>query len=558
MAQPAPPPRRDNSATGSQPLNGIVRSSDAQGWLLRSVSYREGQRHGAELLFGAPGATLFTLPLSLADDLERGELTQDLRWFFLAQEIALAADAQVMIVAPEREYLITQIGQSYTLRVTDGRLAVAPGRLLRATQIEDERVISRAHYQGGQLEGERAIYAPPSEPLFTLALDFQPALDSGDIKQLQPAFRQHRYALAGDALVTLELVGREWRIMQSEQMFSVVRTGEALTVYPGRVARRAIFAAGQLIETADYQAGRLDGAVTIYGPPGPELFRLDPVLRAALDLQQIGAIAPLFQQHGHPLANDAILTPVLDGGEWFVDQAGQSYTIQRSADRLAVLRGRVLSRSRYQGGKLDGITALYDEQGLLAQQISYGEGQLHGPLTVYAAGVKQTLVTFERGKKHGPLIAYDPQGRPTMISHYQRDLLDGELRLFKEGSLQAVVTYRGGVQHGRSIAYHPSGQESLVAQYANNLLDGESVLYTETGQVAKTSQYREGRLEGAVIEYYPSGTVRTHATYHDDKLEGIAYLYDDQGRLQEKTHYRNGEPVGKPERRSWRQTLMQR
>lgn len=556
MAQPVAQTR--NTTTSSQPPNGIVRSYDAQGWVLRSVSYRDGRRDGAELLFGPPGAPLFTLPLSLVAGLERGELTEDLRWFFLAQEMTLAADALVTIVEPEREYLITQIGQSYTLRVVDGRLAVAPGRLLRATQIENERVISRAHYQGGQLEGERAIYAPPGEPLFTLALDFQPALDSGDIKQLQRAFRQHRYALAADALVTLELAGHEWRIMQSEQMFSVLRTQDCLMVYPGRVVRRAIFAAGQLIETVEYQAGRLHGAVTIYGLLGPELFRLDPALRAALDLGQISAIAPLFQQHGHALARDAILITALDGGEWFVDQAGQSYTIQRSADRLAVLRGRVLSRSHYRGGKLDGMTALYNEQGLLTQQISYGEGLLHGPLTVYAAGVKQTLVTFERGKKHGPMIAYDPQGRPTMISHYQRDLLDGELRLFKEGSLQAVVTYRGGVQHGRSIAYHPSGQESLVAQYANNLLDGESVLYTETGQVAKTSQYREGKLEGAVIEYYPSGTVRTHATYHDDKLEGIAYLYDDQGRLQEKTHYRNGEPVGKPERRSWRQTLMQR
>ncbi|HEY0737856.1 MAG TPA: toxin-antitoxin system YwqK family antitoxin [Herpetosiphonaceae bacterium] len=552
MVQPAAQTR--NSPTS----DGIVRSYDAQGWLLRSVSYREGLRDGAELLFAAPGGTLFTLPLSLMADLQRGEVSQDLRWFFLAQEIALAADALVTIVEPEREYLLTQIGQSYTIRVADGVLAVAPGRLLRSIQVERDQVMLRTHYKGGRLEGERVIYAPPGEPLFTLAPDFQAALDGGDVKRLQPAFWQHRYPLAADALVTLELSDREWRIMQSEQMFSVLRTGDGFTVYPGRVAWRAIFAAGQLIETADYQVGRLDGTVTIYGPPGPELFSLDSALRAALDLGQIGALAPVFGQHGHALAQDALLITVLDGGEWLVEQAGQSYTIQRGVDRLAVLRGRVLSRSGYRSGKLDGMTALYDEQGCLAQQISYGNGQLHGPLTTYAAGLKQTLVTFERGKKHGPMIAYDPQGRPAMISHYQRDLLDGELRLYKQGSLQAVVTYRGGVQHGQSIAYHPGGQESLVAQYANNLLDGESVLYTETGQVAKTSQYREGRLEGAVIEYYPSGTVRTHATYHDDKLEGIAYLYDDQGRLQEKTHYRNGEPVGKPERRSWRQTLMQR
>ncbi|MBV9787237.1 MAG: toxin-antitoxin system YwqK family antitoxin [Chloroflexi bacterium] len=556
MTQPGQAQHR-NSATSSLP-HGIVRSYDAQGWVLRSVSYHQGRRHGAELLFDAPGATLFTLPLSLSADLERGELTQDLRWFFVAQEIALAADALLLIVEPEREYLITQIGQSYTIRVTDGYLAVAPGRLLRATHVENNSVVSRTHYAGGRLEGERAIYAPPAEPLFTLALDFEAALDGGDIKQLQPAFRRHGYLLAADALVALDLAGSEWRIMQSARIFSVVHTSDCFTVYPGRIVQRAIFAAGQLVETVEYRAGQQDGTVTIYGPPGPELFRLDPALRAALDLGQLGALVPLFRQHGYALANDATLTTVLEGGEWLIQQIGQSYSIQRSADRLTVGRGRVLSRSRYRSGKLDGMTVLYDEQGRLAQQICYAEGQLHGPMTVYAAGVQQTLVTFERGKKHGQMIAYDAQGRPTMISEYERDLLDGELRLYKDGSLQAVVTYRGGVQHGRSTAYHPSGQESLVASYANNLLDGESMLYTETGQLAKTSQYREGRLEGAVIEYYLSGTVRTHATYHDDKLDGIAYLYDEQGRLQEKTHYRNGEPVGKPERRSWRQTLMQR
>lgn len=558
MAQPVAQTGRENSATSSQNPNGIVRSYDAQGWVLRSVSYRQGQRHGGELLFAAPGATLFTLPLSLADDLERGELTEDLRWFFVAQERALAPDALLTIVEPECEYLITQVGQSYTIRVINGYLAVAPARLLRATHVENNSVVSRTHYGGGRLEGERAVYAPPSEPLFTLALDFQTALDSGDIKRLQPAFRQHGYLLATDALVALDLAGSEWRIMQSAQMFSVLHTGECFTVYPGRIIQRAIFAAGQLVETAEYQVGQLDGTVTIYGPLGSELFRLDPALRAALDLGQLSGLVPLFRQHGYALANDATLITVLEGGEWLIQQIGQSYTVQRSADRLAVFRGRALSRSRYRSGKLDGLTALYDAQGQLAQQICYGEGLLHGPMTVYAAGVKQTLVTFERGKKHGAMIAYDAQGRPTMISEYRQDQLDGEVSLYKEGMLQAAATYRGGVQHGRSIAYHPSGRESLVAYYVNGLLDGESVLYAETGQVAKTSQYREGKLEGAVIEYYPSGTVRTHATYHDDKLDGIAYLYDAQGRLQEKTHYRNGEPVGKPERRSWRQTLMQR
>ncbi|HEX6288758.1 MAG TPA: toxin-antitoxin system YwqK family antitoxin [Herpetosiphonaceae bacterium] len=420
------------------------------------------------------------------------------------------------------------------------------------------RLLRSTIYRDGRIDGWDLRFDPPGEPLFALALDFQAALDAGDIRRLQPAFRQHGHALADDALIVVDLADREWRIVQNERMLSVLRADHGLTIYPGRVAWRAIVADGRLIETAHYRAGWLDGVVTNYGPLGPALLRIDLSVCAALDAGEVGALARLLPQHGHLLASDAIVTTVLEGDEWFMAQAGQSYTIQRSADQLVLFRGRVISQSSYRRGKLDGTTALYDEQGMLAQQIGYRDGLLHGPMTLYAAGVKQTLVTFQHGKKHGPMIAYDKQGRPSMISHYHEDVLDGELRLYKAGSLQAVATYRGGVQHGPTIAYHASGRESLVEEYADGVLDSESVLYSETGQVVKTAQYRQGKLEGAVIEYYPSGAVRTHATYHDDQLDGIVYLYDDQGRLKEKTHYRNGEPVGKPERRSWRQTLTQR
>jgi antitoxin component YwqK of YwqJK toxin-antitoxin module len=555
MAQPTA--QTGHSGSGQQP-NGIIRSYDAHGWLLRSVSYRAGVLDGAELLFEPVGGTLCTLPLELARDLERRELSAELRWALAEHKIALPGAAVVTIVEPEREYLIEPIGQSYTVRVMDGYLAVAIGRLLRATLFQDGAIVSRTHYQAGRLEGERATYASPGEPLFALGLDFQPAFDSGNLKQLQPVFNQHGYSLPDDALIALDLAGSEWRIIQPDRMLSVLQTGDRLTIYPGRVVERALFADGQLIETAHYQSGWLDGVVTIYGPLGAALFSIDLALSAALDGAQRGVLTRLFQQHGHALSPDALVMPVLDGGEWFIAQAGQSYTIRRGVDHLSVYPGRIISRSSYRRGKLDGVTELYGEDGLLAQQVCYRDGLLDGPMTVYAAGVKQTLVTFQQGKKHGPMIAYDQQGRAAMISEYQQDQLDGEVSLYKAGKLQAVVSYRGGVQHGRSLAYHPSGRESLSAPYANGLLHGESVVYNETGQVVKTSQYRDGKLEGAVIEYYPSGTVRTHATYQDDKLEGIVYVYDDQGRLKEKTHYRNGEPVGKPEQRSWRQLLTQR
>lgn len=548
--------RRDSSQ--SQQPNGIVRSHDAHGSLVRSATYRDGRLDGVELLFDAIGGTLFMLPLALADTLERRELSPELREWFAAHAIVLPDDAPITVAEPEREYLIASIGQCYTLRIEDGALAVAPGRLIRSTRFENDVIVARAHYSGGRPAGERATFDPPGQPLFALDLSFQPALDSGNIKQLQAAFRQHGHTLTSDALIAVEHADHEWRIIGSEGMLSVVRNADRLTVYPGRVVQRAIFVDGTLIETAHYEAGRLNGSLTLFGALGPALFSIERSLRAALDTSAIDQLRRVFQQHGHLLGADATVATVAEGSEWFVTQTGQSYTITCEPTSLAIARGRVLSQSSYGRGKLDGATVLYDEQGVLAQQVCYRNGQLDGPMTLYAAGIKQTTITFQHGRKHGPMIAYDEHGRATMISHYHADQLDGELCLYKEGGLQALATYRGGKQDGRAVTYHAGGQESLVAQYRDGLIDDESVLYNEAGQVIKTSQYRAGKLDGAVIEYYPSGAVRTHATYSADKLDGIVYVYDELGRLKEKTHYRDGEPVGKPEQRSWLQTLTQR
>ena len=545
-------------ATQTEQPNGIVRSYADDGWLLRSASYRDGKLEGTELLFAPAEAALFLLPLALKGDLERCGLAPDLRCAFADQQTALADDAVVMVVDPEREYLIESVGQCYTVQVVDGRLVIAPGRLSRRTHVQAGLIVSRAHYERGRLADDRIVYAPPSEPLFTLPLDTQPDCDSRNLKHLQPSFARQGYPLPDDARIALELADSEWRITQADQMFSVLRTGDRLTIYPGRIVRRDSFAAGHLVESVEYQAGRRDGMFTVYGPLGAALFRLDLALRAVLNEHQLGVLARTFQQHGHALATSAVITASVEDGEWFIAQPGQSYTIRRDGAGLVVFPGHVLSQSSYRQGVLDGATLLYDEQGMVAQILSYADGMLSGPLTIYDAGLKQTQVTFKRDKKHGPMIAYDAEGRPAMTSDYQDDHLHGEVCLYKDGRLQAQVRYCAGKQHGTTTTYHPSGKESLVAQYANGLLDGESVLYNEAGQVLKTSQYRDGKLEGPVIEYYPTGSVRVRSTYHDDKLEGIVYLYDPQGRLKEKTHYRNGEPVGKPEQRSWRQLLMQR
>jgi hypothetical protein len=171
-----------------------------------------------------------------------------MRQIFASNQIALFDDARIAIVDQGREYLITQTGQSYSVRGTQTALNVYPGRLIQKTHFQENWIVSRAHYRGGHLEGETANYSPIGAPLFALDLAFQPDFDSGNIKQLQPMFRSYRQPLSDDAVIAVEQEDTEWRVMQSGQMFTVRRTGDQLTVHPGRITRREIFTNGWLVE----------------------------------------------------------------------------------------------------------------------------------------------------------------------------------------------------------------------------------------------------------------------------------------------------------------------
>ena len=362
----------------------------------------------------------------------------------------------------------------------------------------------------------------------------------------------------------------EWRIAQAEGMLTIRRQDDGLPVYPGRVLERTVYAGGEVLQRCTYEGGRLHGRMVTCRAPAPgdaPLFTLPGAFRESLEAGDVKALVPAFQDAGHPLQEEAAVSVLQDGREWFVAQEGQTYGLRLEPDPpeapeaqgggLLVYPGRVVSRSTFSEGRLDGETALYDEGGWLTQSISFRQGLLEGPLVVYGNGRRLTASEYREGRLHGELVTYDDHGQPATVATYVEGQQSGPLRLVEQGTPRVVSAYQEGQPHGQTVVYQPNGREVLVAAYAQGRLDGERVIYSEDGRPLQRAAYAGGKLHGQTVDYYPSGPVRQVSRYEQDQLDGPLYVYDPEGRLTEERHYQAGTLVQQRQRGSWLSRLWQ-
>jgi antitoxin component YwqK of YwqJK toxin-antitoxin module len=422
----------------------------------------------------------------------------------------------------------------------------------------------RARYAAGLLDGESLRFGDLGAPLFVLDSRLRPALESGALAPLRPAFEGHGLPLAAEAQFLVDDPGAEWRIVQPDGMLTVRRQGDGLPVCPGRVVQRTDYAAGEVVQRATYEGGRLHGRLTWCRPPSPPAaphFALPAAARGALDGGDVEALIPAFREGGHDLQAGADVSVIDDDREWFIAQAGQTYSVRwaegPAQDGLRVYSGRVASRATFREGLLDGETALYDEQGGLLRSLGFRQGRLDGRLIVYRDGRPQSASEYRDGRLHGELVTYDDRGQPATVATYRDGQQSGPLRLIERGEPRVVSAYLEGRPHGQTVVYQPDGKEWLVAPYREGQLEGERLIYSADGRPLQRSEYAGGMLHGQTIDYYPSGQVRQVSHYGRDQLDGPLYVYDPDGRLTEERVYQEGTLVLQRERGSWLGRLWQ-
>lgn len=310
------------------------------------------------------------------------------------------------------------------------------GLLAGAVVSKDEQgwVQQISHYQAGQLVGATTSFGPIGEPLFALEPAQQSALDQGAIATLQPLFQAQGVVLAAAAAIALVTPNVEWLITQADRAYTVRKTAQALTVFPGRVQQvvnftqgqpdgaTLLYAAGQVSQVLSFKAGKLDGPLTQYA-------------------------------------------------------AGKPQTMVT-----------------YVNGAPDGPTIIYDKQGQATVIAPYQAGKLAGPLVLYNQGQPQSVVNYKADQEDGESIVYYPNGQLSLVAHYQANVLEGAYLLYyQSGQLFKQACYAAGKLEGETLEYYPSGALREQAHYHAGQLEGTVCTYDEQGNLKQKRAYHAGK-----------------------------------------------------------------
>ncbi|RYY32531.1 MAG: hypothetical protein EOP46_18765, partial [Sphingobacteriaceae bacterium] len=224
------------------------------------------------------------------------------------------------------------------------------------------------------------------------------------------------------------------------------------------------------------------------------------------------------------------------------------------------LDGKLLEKSMYKKGFLDGEQLLYDYKGDLRERKKYarkgGRSLLQGTATVYNNNTLYSTTTFKDSIRHGAYKQYHNNGVLKIDAKYDNNLLTGRYREYYDtGQLQKLQHYK--------VAADEKGIKSSV-------LHGKYAYYSNIkGNVLAEGNYEMGKKAGVWREYnHSTGILLSEISYKDDQMYGPYRKWFETGKPQAigtfyyrimiggieassvhdgvyETYYRNGNPESK-------------
>lgn len=199
----------------------------------------------------------------------------------------------------------------------------------------------------------------------------------------------------------------------------------------------------------------------------------------------------------------------------------------------------------YKDGKLNGPFTIWFNNGLLSQKAAMKDGKLHGVSAEFAEdGHCYGRFYYEDGNKSGETTTYYKSGAVKEKLFYKEGNLHGDLISYHaNGGKDYESTYDEGKVVGEARWYHPNRELLRVATYNDQgLLDGELKEYSADGRLVRKAKYKEDELEGSDINYWLNGNVsKTSARDpENDKIVMVTY-HDLNGQLIEENTSKKGE-----------------
>lgn len=190
-----------------------------------------------------------------------------------------------------------------------------------------------------------------------------------------------------------------------------------------------------------------------------------------------------------------------------------------------------LSEAMFNGGVLHGAWTISDSQQLKISEIEFADGERHGKAIWYHPnGMLATQIVYDRGWVHGDVLKWGLDSTIVAKESYQNGRkLAAKLELFPNGNKKRELTYlhatlfmdtpdnwdtaslatfatRGqDERNGPFVVWHPNGQPARQGEYRYNLPVGDITYWFTNGQKQMEGKYRDGKQDGGWTWYHTNG-----------------------------------------------------
>ncbi len=227
----------------------------------------------------------------------------------------------------------------------------------------------------------------------------------------------------------------------------------------------------------------------------------------------------------------------------------------------------------------DGISKVYNENGILISEFNYFKGALHGEakhyfpsselskITPYTNneingevieytknGVILSKTSFKNGKKEGPSVGYWNKDNISFMEDYENDLLingqyfkksrvkisqikngDGQKAFFENGYLHKLIEYKNGKPEGKTQIFLSNGH--LIDEYyqKNNVKEGQEIEYFNDNEITNFSKnkphpkleinWNSGNIHGQVKTWYKNNNMESQKEFSHNKKNGMHFAW---------------------------------
>ncbi len=217
----------------------------------------------------------------------------------------------------------------------------------------------------------------------------------------------------------------------------------------------------------------------------------------------------------------------------------------------------------------DGLSKVYDEEGILIAAIPYEKGLLHNPsLYYYSNGQLQKTIPYEKGLIHGLVQVFDITGNLIEEIPYTNDEKHGiataywtpEKKMYTEeydlGRLLQASYYN---ERGDCVASVKDKEGKQAAFKGENLYsfmeihqgypEGQLEIFHPNGVLYRSISMKEGLKEGEEWEYYPAQPgeplrPKLSLNWHEDKIQGQVKTWYPNGQIESQREISNNKKQG--------------